>query len=271
MKTKFSYPAVAITVLALALSACVPTTNIAITQAKTAKPTTRLTVLPLEQPQAGKAVTVKSKFNHLKNHYALINEDLKEVVSSRIHLLVIDPTLTDYHHIHPAPLDPSGLFTFQFMPKFSNGYRVWASITPVETGLKEIVRADIGKPGTTVINRTENREITVDGYRFALGFDKELKMGEEAKGTLTVTSLSGTAAALESKMDVYGHVDGFFADYRSASTSQLTKASAADASVLSFTIAPEKSGYLKLFAQVKIGGRMVTAPFGVMVAEAKKK
>lgn len=271
MKTKLFHSAVVITALALGLSACVPTTNIALPTAKSAKPTAKLTVLPLDQPQAGKTVTVKAKFNHLKDHYTLLNEDLKEVVSNRIHLLVIDPTLTDYHHIHPAPIEPSGLFNFQFIPKFSTGYRVWANITPVETGVKEIVRADIGKPGITVINRTENREVTVDGYRFALNFDKELKIGEEYKGTLTVTSLSGTAVQLESKMDVYGHIDGFFADYRSALTSQLVKTGSSDASVLSFTIIPEKSGFLKLFAQVKIGGRMVTAPFGVMVAEAKKK
>jgi hypothetical protein len=271
MKTKISLAIVAITVLALGLSACVPASNIVKAPAKSAKPSARLTVLPLEQPQMGKTINAKAKFNHLKDHYTLLNEDLKEVVSNRIHLLVIDPSLTDYHHIHPAPIDPSGLFTFQFMPRFSTGYRAWANITPVETGLKEMVRADIGKPGISVINRTESREATADGYRFALNFDKELTMGEEYKGTLTVTSLSGSVAALESQMGVYGHIDGFFADYRSALTSQLTKANKSDDSVLAFTVAPEKSGYLKLFAQVKIGGRMVTAPFGVMVAEAKKK
>jgi hypothetical protein len=43
--------------------------------------------------------------------------DLIETHTKKIHLLIIDSSLTDYHHEHPVPTRNPGEYTFSFTPK----------------------------------------------------------------------------------------------------------------------------------------------------------
>jgi hypothetical protein len=69
--------------------------------------------------------------------------DLMEVHTRKLHLLIVDPTLTDYQHVHPEATATPGEWSFQFSPKYSANYRVFADFTPLVTGRSLYANADI--------------------------------------------------------------------------------------------------------------------------------
>jgi len=60
--------------------------------------------------------------------------DLLVAHTQKLHLLIIDPTLTDYQHVHPVPGRRPGEWTFQFVPRLGGLYRLFADFTPAATG-----------------------------------------------------------------------------------------------------------------------------------------
>src|SRR5258708_19433880 len=60
-------------------------------------------------------------------------EDLLIAHTRLLHLLIVDPWLDDYQHIHPEPGRKRGEWTFAFTPKREGRYRVFADFTPVAT------------------------------------------------------------------------------------------------------------------------------------------
>ena len=52
--------------------------------------------------------------------------DLAEVHTRKLHLLIVDPTLTDYQHVHPEPTREPGEWSFSFKPNYRATYRVFA-------------------------------------------------------------------------------------------------------------------------------------------------
>ena len=59
--------------------------------------------------------------------------DLIEVHTQKIHLLINDASLTDYHHEHPKPTDMPGEYAFAFTPSNPGPYRIWADVVPAST------------------------------------------------------------------------------------------------------------------------------------------
>ena len=60
--------------------------------------------------------------------------DLLTVHTRKLHLLVVDPTLQDYQHIHPEPGARPGEWVFAHTPRRGGTYRVFADFTPAATG-----------------------------------------------------------------------------------------------------------------------------------------
>ncbi len=272
MKTHAKHVFFAIVCTALALSACTPKAKPK-AAAKDEKPIARLTLLPHESIQPGRPTTVIAKLTHNKGLYALNDNDLENVHTSTFHLLVIDPTFSDYQHIHPRPTETPGLYSFQFTPKMAGGYRAWADITPKETGQQTYASADLGTPGGLKINKADTREASVGGYRFTLSFDNAPTSGSESMGKITVADMSGNPVkSLEPVMGTYGHIVGFYDDFRTVMHvhpmgDEPGSESDRGGPELSFHMEPTKPGFVKLFAQVKIGGKELFVPFGVNVVK----
>ncbi len=237
-------------------------------------PTMRLTLLPHDTLAVGKAVEVDGKITNEKT-LSLLKDDAFEVKHTRkIHLLVIDPSLTDYQHIHPEPTATSGVFGFKFTPKKEGYYRVWADVTPVSTHKQEFVVADLGQRKAATIDKTESSAATVDGYHFVLTFDKPLVEGNESMGTIKITDAKGgSVSSLQPLMGAFGHMVGFYDDFHTIlHTHPLGDEPKSDKErggpELSFHLMPAKAGFIKLFAQVKINNKELYVPFGVIVKAA---
>jgi hypothetical protein len=220
----------------------------------------------------GKPTQVTLKLANVADGKPISHDDLKEAHTKKLHLLVVDPSLTDYHHIHPVAGKNPGEFVFDFTPKKNDSYRVWADVIPIATGKQEYVMADMGNAAKNkaAINKTTSMTSAVDGYSFTLALNSEPKAGAAVMGNITVTKDGKPFTQLEPVMGAFAHVVGFTEDYNSVlhihpMGKEPTSDTERGGPKLEFHIEPKKVGFVKLFAQVRIGGKDVFAPFSIEV------
>jgi hypothetical protein len=144
-------------------------------------------------------------------------EAFREVHTARIHMLVVDPTLSDYHHVHPKPTSVLGEYQFTFVPKKA-GYRIWTDVTPQESGKQEYVQADLGimPTGKVTIDKRENSTANVSGYKFVLTLDSTPEAGKPLMASISISTGDGKPFnELEPVMGAFAHMVGFGEDYTS--------------------------------------------------------
>src|SRR5476651_1434697 len=84
-----------------------------------------LAVSSAAPPQAGADVEATLTLTTFSGK-PIAPEDLQVVQTRRIHLLIADPSLDDYQHVHPEPGRKPGEWTFKFHPRFGGTYRIFA-------------------------------------------------------------------------------------------------------------------------------------------------
>ncbi|MES2310291.1 MAG: hypothetical protein V4507_15665, partial [Verrucomicrobiota bacterium] len=238
-----------------------------------AEPSMKLSVFPVKALQVGEKADVTVQLKTLQGQPINL-DDLMVAHEKKIHLLIIDPSLTDYHHEHPISSGKPGEYSFSFTPKKPGSYRIWADVVAQSTGMQEYVVADL--PASTAANPMINSNASlvseVDGLTYTITFNKPaLKKGEAALGTLTITDKSGKIFnQLEPLMGAYAHLVGFGEDRKTIvhihpMGAEPTKNSDRGNGQLQFHLQPDKAGTMRLFAQVQIGGVNKFAPFTLEV------
>lgn len=192
----------------------------------------------------------------------------------KLHLLVVDPTLRDYQHLHPEPGQTDGEWTVAFTPRLAGTYRVFADFVPVPTGRSLYTGADLPVAGEVVETPVVfSWSAEVDGYRFQLTPVAPLRAGQPADLVFAVSSAGNSAAPvpLEPVMDAYAHLVAFdqahsgFAHLHPVEAA-LTPFADPTKPVLNFKITIPDAGVYVIWAQVKLAGREVFAPFWFEVA-----
>ncbi|MCX6936694.1 MAG: hypothetical protein NTU80_02165 [Verrucomicrobia bacterium] len=208
--------------------------------------------------------------------------DLATVHTRKLHLLVIDPTLGDYQHLHPEPGAQPGEWTFTHTPRRAGAYRVFADFTPVATGRGLYAFADYtareGKmPETSATTLTRlGEEAVVEEWRFRLatGDGKPVRAGEPAILTFSGRELAGGAVPLSLVMDAYAHLVAF--DERRSGFAHLHprgdapgdyRVSIPDARAprLTFDLMIPEPGHYVVWAQVNLQGGEHFLPFALEV------
>ncbi|MDR3502633.1 MAG: hypothetical protein P4L79_08630 [Legionella sp.] len=211
------------------------------------------------------------RFQLFKDHKSLTLKDLNTVHTKKVHLMVIDPTLTDYHHIHPVMDNKNKDFVFKFTPKKNSSYRIWVDITPVATGKQVFLNTDIGSSSQKpLINEKVKLNSNINSYQFNLKLDGQPQVGKTVMVTITVTKDGKPFSQLEPVMGAFAHLMGFNADYSSIlHIHPMGKEPRNDTerggSQLMFHIEPQKAGFVKLFAQFRINGKDLYVPFGIVI------
>lgn len=240
--------------------------------AAASEPTIKLSVSKMENKGDKKLVQIK--LERIKDDKAVSHENLKEVHTQKVHLLIVDDSLEDYSHIHPKALKEPGLYEFEWDAKKQANYRIWADLHPLDTDAQEYVIADLvaGKDTKSEINKTVVLESTMDGYTFKLSFDSEnLVIGKPSLGKITITDKDGNPVKdLEPVMGAFAHIVGFFDDRQTVvhihpMGEEPSKPTDRGGPELQFHIVAEKAGFIKLFAQVNIKGKELFVPFGIVV------
>lgn len=199
-------------------------------------------------------------------------EDLMVAHTRKVHLLLVDPTLEDYHHIHPEPTAVKGEYEFRFTPESGGDYRIFADLLPVATARPVQAVADLevaGKPGEPAGGF--GLETVVEDYRFALEVPPEgLAVKKPAVISLRVTSDAGQGVKLEPVMGAYAHLVAFDGD-RSGFAHMHPVKDGVDhqldpvAPALDFIFYVTEPGDYMAWAQVIVEGEETFAPFLVSV------
>lgn len=215
--------------------------------------------LTLKKKEGGSPVTLK---------------DLAVVHMEPIHLLIVDPSLEDYHHIHPKAGDAPGEYVFDFTPRKSGQYDLFCDLHPADTGIQEYALTKMNVPGESEpVNKRSNREFkTPDGFTFKLTLeDPDLVQGQGTMATVTVDGPDGKPfSKLEPVMGAFAHMVGFGEDRKYVAHIHPLGPEIHDMSLrggpeLKFHLNIGRPGYYTIYNQVMIGGKDVFAPFGVEV------
>jgi hypothetical protein len=207
---------------------------------------------------------------------AIAPEDLVVTHTMLLHMLITDPTLTDYQHVHPEPSRTRGEWLFSFTPRLNGTYRVFADFTPVATGRGLYASADVPTTGAVFMQSlppplawTSER----GGYRFDLMPGAlPIRAGQPADLKLLITRAEGGAVPMEPVMGAFAHLVAFdearsgFAHLHpmEAGLDQRLDATRPE---LHFKVTIPRAGRYVIWAQVNLGGRETFAPFWFDVVE----
>lgn len=243
----------------------------------TSSPTTvRSEILPVENRVAGQSVPTVIRLTGADGK-PLSLDQLEVAHTEKIHLLVIDQSATDYHHLHPVAGGKPGEYRFDFTPKFGGTYHIWADLVPKATGKQEYSKTTVkvdGPAGTP--SNSVNTTAEVDGYRFDLTAENSAPL-QAGKATVVKVKVKGPDgrefSKLEPVMGAYAHMVAFPADLGSVTHvhpmgTEPKTATERGGPDLTFHVEPDKPGFQKFFLQTQIGGKDRFAAFGLNVEPA---
>lgn len=235
--------------------------------------------------------------------------ELMEVHTKKLHLLIVDPSLNDYQHVHPEPTATTGEWSFVFAPQPGTDYRVFADFTPIVTGRSLYASAEVASNTSGTVERvapapSQSNQSTAgsisqpgamsntqahpwpgevwraerEGYVFQLApAAQPVRAGEAQELAFTVARADGGAATLEPVMGALAHLVAFdtarsgFAHLHPIIAPEAAAAPATSAAAwrtattsgprLAFKLTIPQAGRYVIWAQVKIAGREVFAPF----------
>lgn len=230
--------------------------------------------------KAGVPAQVTLRFTRKKDGASIRVEDLRVVHTERIHLLIIDRSLTDYHHEHPRPTETPGEYAFTFTPRAPGPARIFADVTPEASRVQEYVVCDLPGEGEglALTNRSAPTSANVDGFRLDVRWllmpGARIRAKEPVPAEVNVTGPDGQPfRQLEPVMGTYAHLVGFHEDGETVLHMHPSGGGDPQAPTdrggpkFKFIFYAPKAGFIRLFAQVQIGGEQRFFPLGVVVAE----
>lgn len=194
--------------------------------------------------------------------------DLLVSHTEKLHLMLVDPSLTDYQHVHPTPGEVPGEWHVSFAPKFAGTYRIFADFMPAATARGLYASVDIDVPGTPQPLEHTPGLVHVEGpYTFELNIDAErFRARESTDLTLRILHDEGEAVQLGEIMGSFAHLVAFddqrsgFAHLHPQETDLESPPDAFNPE-LHFNITIPNSGRYVIWAQVIVGGEELFIPF----------
>ncbi|MDD2763587.1 MAG: hypothetical protein PHE83_06395 [Opitutaceae bacterium] len=200
-------------------------------------------------------------------------EDLLVTHTQLLHLMVVDPSLRDYQHLHPVPGRTPGEWDLTLTPQRGGIYRIFADFTPAVTARGLYASAELAVPGKPDIPpAADNLAYETDGLRFTLTPDTPFQARAVVTLTLTVESAAGRQPVpLEPVMGAYAHLVAFdaarsgFAHIHPQET-DLRRHPDLYRPRLTFKVQIPQAGRYVIWSQIKTGGQERSAPFWFGVA-----
>lgn len=276
-KTIFAFMVFSVSVFALAQN----THHHAHLQASTTAPTIQATITPNQDIQPNQATDFTLHLHRKNNQQPVTPDDLQEMHTKKIHLLIIDPSLTDYHHEHPIPTQVPGDYTFTITPTKGGIYKAFVELTPNESNSAIYLPVELtihGKAEPVVPNSAAKsgqlqKAQEINGFVFTTTIDTQTLKAHQAY-TLDIhisdAKTQKPVTILEPVMGAFAHMVGFSQDRKQIVHvhpigKKPLQSDARGGPNLSFSISFPTSGFYRLFAQVQIRGEMIFVPLDVQV------
>jgi hypothetical protein len=194
--------------------------------------------------------------------------DLLVAHTRKLHLMVVDPTLRDYQHVHPEVGDNPNEWTVSFAPRLAGNYRVFADFTPTATARGLYASADIAVAGDEAQSMVvKNWSAEAGNYHFELmPASLPLRAREPASLTLSIRHREGGTVTLGEVMGAYAHLVAFdrertgFAHLHPWET-DLSQVLDPVAPELHFQVTIPQSGFFVIWAQLVLEGEEIFVPF----------
>lgn len=239
-----------------------------------AKSPVTLAVTTLALPRAGQPVSAKLTLTTWSGH-AITPVDLLVVHEHPLHLMIADPSLTDYQHVHPQPTGKPGEWAFSFTPRFGGTYRLFADFTPVATGRSLYANSDVAVTGSEASEwpasaahlEAAPASVVRHGYHFSLvPAHVPFRVREPIDFILRVTADADQPVPLQPIMGAYAHLVAFdakrtgFAHLHPQQADPLQPPDRVHPA-LAFKLTIPTAGRYVIWAQVNLGGHEAFAPF----------
>lgn len=200
------------------------------------------------------------------------SQDLLVVHTRRLHLLIVDPSLSDYQHVHPETTGKPGEWAFRFVPRASGAYRVFADFTPAATNRGLYANAELnvtasGASAAAPSTTTLSDDPALADYRFALTPSTgPLRAKQVVDLKFSIVRRDGAVVPLQPVMDAYAHLVAFDqtrSGFAHLHPMQADPMQAPDRTnpMLEFKITIPSPGRYVIWAQVNLGGRELFVPF----------
>jgi len=200
--------------------------------------------------------------------------DLLVAHTRKLHLLIVDPTLDDYQHVHPEPGRRDGEWKFTLTPGRPGTYRVFADFTPAATQRGLYASADFTVPGpVATVTREPNTTAQLAGFNFILVTPPVFQAGKVADLKFRIESQGREKqpVPLQPVMGAFAHLVAFdearsgFAHLHPLET-DLSRPPDSLRPELNFKVTIPAPGRYVIWAQVNLAGREAFVPFWVDVA-----
>lgn len=195
--------------------------------------------------------------------------------TERIHLMAVDPSLTDYQHLHPQPTGAPGHYQFELTPSKSGTYSVYLDFISLLSQRRVLAQSNFDVTGEAELPRLDNRTTTpLDGYIFTLEGPAQgvFPAGEEAQLQLSVLPEDGRAGLeFGLVMGAYAHLVVFDEEGKGFAhlhpKNPFVEQQDPKNPDLSFSFFPADPGKYRLWAQLMIDGQERFVPFDLEVLD----
>ncbi len=201
---------------------------------------------------------------------------LEERHTQKIHLLVVDESMVDYHHVHPVAGSQAGTYSFSFTPGTAHNYMLYADVKPLsgEAQMIPVKLSGSARCPSGCLDKSATDHATIGDVTGQVVFDgKSVKAGAPVNAEVILTGADGKPLAdLEPVMGAYGHIVGFYEGFKAVAHMhpmgpEPQKPEDLGMSPVKFMLHPDHPGYLKYFVQIRRGGKDVFLPFGLEITK----
>lgn len=202
-------------------------------------------------------------------------EDIVVSHTERIHLMAVDPSLTDYQHLHPQPAGAPGHFQFELTPELSGTYKVYLDFISLHSQRRVLARSEFEVAGEAEAPSIQRSTSIPQGglvYTLRTPGEGSFPAGEESQLELKVRPENGSSELeFGLVMGAYAHLvvfdeagKGFahlhpqnpFIDQQDPKNPDLN-----------FSFFPADPGKYRLWAQLMVNGEERFVPFDLEVVE----
>ena len=214
---------------------------------------------PLDPPEVKKLCKFEIKIEKADGS-PLTSRDVALSHTQKIHLLAVDESLNDYHHIHPiADSLFDGVWHFSLTPVNSGKYSVFLDFIPVKSPRRVLLSSSFEVGGEIILpdERTESLVFSHKSLNFELIKNSVDTSDQQVELTLVAKDKGGDDVILHPVMGAFAHMVAFdnnlngFAHLHPLSEDLPSSNQTTYKGPLTFGFSPPGRGVYRLWAQVK--------------------
>ncbi len=200
---------------------------------------------------------------------ALLPHEIAITHAEKIHLIAVDSTLNDYHHLHPTPIGNSGRWEYSFTPRVKGSYDLYLECVPLQTRKQLIVHDQLHVTAAASVSAPTTPVFEASDYQLEWNFtNPPVRAGSWVNFTITLSHPDASPIPLEVFMDAYSHVVGLregTTGYAHIHPAELEQSPDPTHPSFAFTFYSGEKGNYRFWAQFQIEGKTIFFPYDVEV------